>query len=88
MFSNATSLQKLCVTMAKHHGSFNCLRSLRVGYWNVRSLVEIDGGVKTVTIRPKGQSFLFVCQHFKSYTYTHIHSPGGMTLKVDSNNFL
>ena len=26
-----------------------------VGCWNVRSLVEMDGGIKTATVRPKGR---------------------------------
>ena len=40
--------------MGKHPGSFNCHKSLHVGCWNVRSLVEMDGGVRTATVRPKG----------------------------------
>ena len=47
-------LQKLCVTLLKHPGSSNCLNFLHVGCWNVRSLVEMDGGIKTATVRPKG----------------------------------
>ena len=42
------------MSLGKHPGSFYCLRSLHVGCWNVRSLVEIDGGIKTATVRPKG----------------------------------
>ena len=53
MFSITTLLKKLCDTMAKHPDSFNCLRSLCVGCWNVRSLVEMDGGIKTATVQPK-----------------------------------
>ena len=35
-----------------HPGGFHHLKSiLRVGCWNVRSLVEADGGVKTATVR-------------------------------------
>ena len=35
-----------------HPGGFHRLKSLlRVGCWNVRSLVEADGGVKTATVR-------------------------------------
>ena len=44
------SLEKLCVTMAKHPGSSNCLSFLCVGCWNVQSLVEMDGGIKTATV--------------------------------------
>ena len=40
--------------MVKYPGSSNCLGFLRVGCWNVRSLVEMDGGIKTATVRPKG----------------------------------
>jgi len=55
VLSILNSLQKLCVTMAKHPGSFNCPRSsLRVGCWNVRSLVEMDASIKTATVRLKG----------------------------------
>ena len=46
-------LQKLCVTMVKHPGSFKCLSFLHVGCWNVRSLVEIDVDVKTATVCSK-----------------------------------
>jgi len=38
----------------EHPGSFNCLSSLHVWCWNFRSLVEMDGGIKTATARPKG----------------------------------
>ena len=35
-------LQKLCVTMGKHPGGFNCHKSLRVGCWNVRRSFSFD----------------------------------------------
>ena len=54
VFSILNSLQKLCVTMAKHPGSFNYPRSLCVGCWNIRNLVEMDGGIKTATVRLEG----------------------------------
>ena len=47
-------VQKPCVTMINHPGSSNCLNLLHVGCWNVRSLVEMDGGLKTATVQPKG----------------------------------
>ena len=50
MFFIPNSLEKLCVTMVKYPGSSNCLGFLRVGCWNVRSLVEMDGGIKTATV--------------------------------------
>ena len=37
----------------KAFGSSNCLSFLRVGYWNVQSLVEMDGGIKIATVHPK-----------------------------------
>ena len=48
-------LEKLYVTMVKHPDSFNCLSFLCVGCWNGRSLVEMDGGIKTANARPKGR---------------------------------
>ena len=39
----------------KAFGSSNCLSFLCVGYWNVQSLVEMNGGIKTTTVRPKGR---------------------------------
>ena len=55
MFFIPNSLEKLCVTMVKYPGSSNCLGFLCVGCWNVRSLVEMDGGIKTATVRPMGR---------------------------------
>ena len=53
MFFHHKFAQKLCVTMVKHPGGSNCLKFLRVGCWNVKSLVEMDGGIKIATLRPK-----------------------------------
>ena len=55
MFSITNLLEKLCVTMVKHPSSSNCLSFLCMGCWNVRSLVEMDGGIKTAIVRPKGR---------------------------------
>ena len=41
--------------MVKLPGSFNYLSFLRVGYWNVLSLVEINSGIKTATVHSKGR---------------------------------
>lgn len=36
-----------------HPSDFHCLKSfLSVSCWNVRSLVEVDGGVKTAIVQP------------------------------------
>ena len=51
MFTILNLLHKLCVTMKEHPGSSHCLH---VRCWNVRSLVKMDGGVKTATVRPRG----------------------------------
>ena len=47
VFSITNMLEKLCVTVVKHPGSFNCLSFLHVGCWNVKRLVEMNGSIKT-----------------------------------------
>ena len=54
VFSIINSLEKLCVIMVKHPSSSNCLTFSHVGCWNVGSLVEMDGGIKSAIVQPKG----------------------------------
>ena len=53
VFSITNLLEKLCVTVVKHPGSFNCLSFLHVGCWNVKRLVKMNGSIKTAIARPK-----------------------------------
>ena len=56
VFPITNSLEKLCVAMVRDPGSSNCLSFLCVGCWNVISLAEMDGGIKTTIVQPKGSS--------------------------------
>ena len=60
------------MAMVRCPGSSNCLSFLRVGCWNVRSLAEMDGGIKTTIVQPKAQYKLikkntFLVQELKRF---------------------
>ena len=62
-----------------HPGGFHHLKSiLRVGCWNVCSLVEADGGVKTATVRA-GPSFVAVDKKVRFLVRELMHFRMGIT---------
>ena len=62
-----------------HPGGFHHLKSiLRVGCWNVRSLVEADGGVKTATVHT-GPSSLAVGKKVRFLVCELMHFRMGIT---------